>query len=263
MNEKQIAAMRQGLEALEGAIGYTSAPAWSPSMTDECNKAITALTAVLADQALDKMAENERELGIQMQPTGKQHLQVEQPAIKQSLTTEQPAQPESIATWNVDVQYPRSPKPEQPTQQTHCDDCGGFDPECPLAKPAQHEIEELTAQRDKLADILTRTANALKGQPAELSEHSWHDLPEVAQKLKVEQQEPVAGLSFMLTILSRCKAVKYAAFTRMTICKYCRGLRICGKIQNFWSVTYERLRDNTKTRASNPRVAARSHHTFD
>ena len=51
-------------------------------------------------------------------------------------------------------------------------------------QPAQQEIDELTAQRDKLADILTRTANALKGEPAELSLHSWHDLPEVAQQLK-------------------------------------------------------------------------------
>ena len=49
---------------------------------------------------------------------------------------------------------------------------------------AQQELEELTAQRDQLADILTRTANALKGQPAELAQHSWHDLPEVAQKLR-------------------------------------------------------------------------------
>jgi uncharacterized protein YuzB (UPF0349 family) len=59
-------------------------------------------------------------------------------------------------------------------------------------QPAQQDIEELTAQRDKLADILTRTANALKGEPAELSLHSWHDLPEVAQQLKPAQQEPVA-----------------------------------------------------------------------
>ena len=64
-------------------------------------------------------------------------------------------------------------------------------------QPAQQELEELTTQRDKLADILTRTANALKGQPAELSSHSWHDLPEVAQQIKAaqQQQEPVAYAS--------------------------------------------------------------------
>ena len=27
--------------------------------------------------------------------------------------------------------------PEQPAQQSHCNDCGGFDPECPLAQPVQ------------------------------------------------------------------------------------------------------------------------------
>ena len=68
---------------------------------------------------------------------------------------------------------------------------------------AQHEIEELTAQRDQLADILTRTANALKGQPAELSLHSWHDLPEVAQQLKAAQpHEPVAWMDGYRNIYS-------------------------------------------------------------
>ncbi|MBP9032751.1 MAG: hypothetical protein KBG29_02580 [Pseudomonadales bacterium] len=36
---------------------------------------------------------------------------------------------------------------------------------------------------DKLADILTRTANVLKGEPKPLHWHGWHDLPEVARKL--------------------------------------------------------------------------------
>ena len=29
--------------------------------------------------------------------------------------------------------------PEQPAQQSHCNDCGGFDPECPLVQPAQQQ----------------------------------------------------------------------------------------------------------------------------
>ena len=62
--------------------------------------------------------------------------------------------------------------------------------------PAQQELDELTAQRDQLADILTRTANALKNEPAELTQHSWHDLPEVAQQLKAAQQEPVGPKPF-------------------------------------------------------------------
>lgn len=44
---------------------------------------------------------------------------------------------------------------------------GAWHPLYTSPQPAQQqEIEELTTQRDKLADILTRTANVLKGQPA-------------------------------------------------------------------------------------------------
>ena len=43
--------------------------------------------------------------------------------------------------------------------------------------------EEDRALCDKLAGILTRTANALKGDPKPLHRHSWHDLPDVAQRL--------------------------------------------------------------------------------
>jgi hypothetical protein len=43
--------------------------------------------------------------------------------------------------------------------------------------------EEERALCDKLADILTRTANALNGEPKPLKRHSWHDLPNVAQRL--------------------------------------------------------------------------------
>ena len=43
--------------------------------------------------------------------------------------------------------------------------------------------EEDRALCDKLADILTRTANVLKGEPKPLHRHGWHDLPDVAQKL--------------------------------------------------------------------------------
>lgn len=43
--------------------------------------------------------------------------------------------------------------------------------------------EEDRALCDQLADILTRTANALKGAPRPRSRHSWHDLPDVAQRI--------------------------------------------------------------------------------
>lgn len=38
--------------------------------------------------------------------------------------------------------------------------------------------EEDRALCDKLAGILTRTANVLKGEPKPLHRHSWHDLPQ-------------------------------------------------------------------------------------
>ena len=46
---------------------------------------------------------------------------------------------------------------------------------------------------DKLADILTRTANVLKGDPKPLHRHSWHDLPEVARKLVAAAGQKTEG----------------------------------------------------------------------
>lgn len=45
------------LEALEEATSYTSTPSWSPSMTEECNDAITDLTAAL-EQVASTMTAN-------------------------------------------------------------------------------------------------------------------------------------------------------------------------------------------------------------
>lgn len=53
------------------------------------------------------------------------------------------------------------------------------------------EVERLRADlmesdeiREKLGHLLTRTAAALKGEPPEGVWHSWHDLPERAERLK-------------------------------------------------------------------------------
>lgn len=46
------------------------------------------------------------------------------------------------------------------------------------------ENAELLALRENLATLLTRTANALKGDPPALVSWSWHDLPEVAADLR-------------------------------------------------------------------------------
>ena len=107
----------------------------------------------------------------------------EQPAIKQSLTTEQPAY-RAVKTFHEGKPVYVAEQPAQkPAALTREDKRALTKAKFAQSREAQQELEELTAQRDQLADILTRTANALKGQPAELAQHSWHDLPEVAQKL--------------------------------------------------------------------------------
>lgn len=52
-------------------------------------------------------------------------------------------------------------------------------------------VEELQALCDRLSDILTRTAAALKGPPPPLTLHDWSDLPEVAAAQRLSD-EPVA-----------------------------------------------------------------------
>lgn len=69
-----------------------------------------------------------------------------------------------------------------------CRDCQFDDPHRVMeAIDAAVEIiesaEEDRALCDKLAGILTRTANVLKGEPKPLHRHSWHDLPEAARRL--------------------------------------------------------------------------------
>jgi hypothetical protein len=56
MTEQQLAAVKQALEALDGL--------YLPGELDRVNKAITALQSIISQDALDKMAENARELGL-------------------------------------------------------------------------------------------------------------------------------------------------------------------------------------------------------
>lgn len=42
------------------------------------------------------------------------------------------------------------------------------------------EVAELDALRDRLADLLTRTAVALRGPEPPLTRYSWHDIPDRA-----------------------------------------------------------------------------------
>jgi hypothetical protein len=50
--------------------------------------------------------------------------------------------------------------------------------------------DELQALNDKLADILNRTVNALRGEPPPLTQWSWHDLPELAAAARASAARP-------------------------------------------------------------------------
>ena len=55
------------------------------------------------------------------------------------------------------------------------------------------ELQETDELRGRLADILTRTADALKGPPGPLMRHSWHDLAEWATELRAMMREIAAS----------------------------------------------------------------------
>ena len=51
------------------------------------------------------------------------------------------------------------------------------------------ESDESAALRGRMADLLRRTANAIKGEPGPLMSHDWSDLPDVAARV-VRGQSP-------------------------------------------------------------------------
>ena len=65
MTPEQRAAMEKALEALDWCVAEINRN--SPASVN-ADKAITALTAALADDALNKMAENAREIGLDYEP---------------------------------------------------------------------------------------------------------------------------------------------------------------------------------------------------
>ena len=50
----------------------------------------------------------------------------------------------------------------------------------------KRELREGEDLRERLSDILTRSVNAIRGEPEPLSLHSWHDLPELIEALRVD-----------------------------------------------------------------------------
>jgi hypothetical protein len=64
MNEQQLAAVKQALEALKMWI----TPNWAGTGVDKANAAHAALQSIIAQHALDKKAENAREIGLDYEP---------------------------------------------------------------------------------------------------------------------------------------------------------------------------------------------------
>jgi hypothetical protein len=81
MNEQQLTAVKQAVEALKRMKRYGDSFAYRSSEQnpyEQVCEAITALQSIISQEALDKKAENARELGLtyEQQPTGTQSLQV-------------------------------------------------------------------------------------------------------------------------------------------------------------------------------------------
>ncbi len=51
-------------------------------------------------------------------------------------------------------------------------------------KELEEDVADEAGVREKMHVILTKTVNALKGKPKSLTAHSWHDLPEIAEKMR-------------------------------------------------------------------------------
>ena len=50
------------------------------------------------------------------------------------------------------------------------------------------ELREGDDLRERLAGILTRSVNMIRGEPEPMSLHSWHDLPELVEALKADSE---------------------------------------------------------------------------
>jgi len=53
----------------------------------------------------------------------------------------------------------------------------------------ENELAIADELREKMASILTRSVNAIRGEPETLHIHSWHDLPELIDEVKVDLLE--------------------------------------------------------------------------
>lgn len=85
------------------------------------------------------------------------------------------------------------------TGLTHDPESGGdFCERCAIGREmmAQAEVAECDRISDRMRELLTETAAALKGPPGELMMHDWSDLPAKAVELKAERDQALARVGW-------------------------------------------------------------------
>ncbi len=55
-----------------------------------------------------------------------------------------------------------------------------------VIKELNNEITDLDVTNQRMSCLLTRSVNAIRGEPAPLHRHSWHDLPDLIYAMKVD-----------------------------------------------------------------------------
>jgi hypothetical protein len=73
------------------------------------------------------------------------------------------------------------------------------------------EIEEYVDINRRMADLLARTAAALKGPPRPLMMHDWSDLPAVAARVCRERDEALAPTLVVYGAAARAEALAAGA----------------------------------------------------
>jgi hypothetical protein len=114
MNEQQLAAVKQALEALKECSGL--APFEPPP---KAVNAITALQSIISQDALDKKAENARELGLDYEPAVQEGrdwslLEATQESLREHMAEIKrlkAEQPVPVKTYHDGKPWPVAPKP--------------------------------------------------------------------------------------------------------------------------------------------------------
>jgi hypothetical protein len=75
----------------------------------------------------------------------------------------------------------------------------------------QREVDEDSAVRERLSELLTGIAVALKGKPPDLTMHDWSDLPVLAQKAVSDRDEAQLALRNVLALAQRMEKRALAA----------------------------------------------------